>query len=94
MCPIYLSRIVAVAILPSTTLAGIRRMTADFTRMVAIFLSLLMTVCGEDRWSTGENEDSTMKTKRTQIILATLSIALTLSAVSAWADTHADDKDH
>ena len=35
-----------------------------------------------------------MKTKRTQIILAALSIALTLSAVSAWADTHADDKDH
>jgi len=29
-----------------------------------------------------------MKTKRTQIILATLNIALTLSAVSAWADMH------
>ena len=34
-----------------------------------------------------------MKTKRTQIILATLSFALALSAVSTWADTHADDKE-
>lgn len=75
-------------------LAGIRRMTADFTRMVAIFLFLLLTVCDEDRWSTGENEDSTVKTKRTQIILATLSIALTLAAVTESADTRADDKDH
>jgi hypothetical protein len=85
---------VAAAILPLTMLAGIRQMAADFTRMVAILLSLPMTVCGEDWWTTGENEDSIMKTKRTQIILATLSIALTLSAVSARADTHADDKDH
>lgn len=34
-----------------------------------------------------------MKTERTQIIFTTHSIALTLSVVSAWADTRADDED-
>lgn len=52
-----------------------------------------MTICGEVRWTTGENEDSIMKTKCPQIIFVTLSIALSLSVVTAWTVTHANDKD-
>lgn len=74
-------------------LAGLGQMATGFTRMVAILLSAPMTVCGGDWWTTGENEDSIMKTRRTQIIFATLGVALTLSCASAWAVTHAENED-